>query len=106
MQGARGLKRPVGCEFLFNASKRAKIGIRTSQVCDTREIQIRKKRLTISDLNQALRDKDLVSVSQWRFVQHLADLRNLCDHAREREPQKGDIGDLVAGTDKILKSIY
>ena len=76
------------------------------QVCDTREIQIRKKRLTISDLNQALRDKDLVSVSQWRFVQHLADLRNLCDHAREREPQKSDIDDLVAGTDKILKSIY
>ena len=24
--------KPVGCEFLFNASKRAKIGIRTSQV--------------------------------------------------------------------------
>lgn len=76
------------------------------QVCDTHGIVIRKKTPTISDLNQALKDKDSISVPQWRFVQHLADIRNLCDHARGREPEKNEIEDLLSGTDKILKTIF
>ena len=42
---------------------------------------------------------------QWRFVQHLADIRNICDHDRGKEPQKDEIDDLLSGTSKVLKTI-
>lgn len=76
------------------------------QVCDTHKISIRKKNPSINDLNQALKDQDILSISQWRFVQHLADIRNTCDHAKGKEPSKEEIDDLVAGTNKVLKTVF
>nr|WP_306266473.1 HEPN domain-containing protein [Pararhizobium sp. IMCC3301] len=76
------------------------------QVCVTHNITVRKKNPGISDLNQLLKDADVVSTSQWRFVQHLADIRNICDHAKGKEPTKDEIEDLVSGTEKILKSVF
>ena len=75
------------------------------QVCKNHNITIRKKRPTISDLNQILKDNNLISIPQWRFVQLLADIRNICDHHTEKEPQKDDIDELLSGTDKVLKTI-
>lgn len=77
-----------------------------AQVCDTHGITIRKKNPGISDLNQALRDNDTITVPQWRFNQHLADIRNLCDHAKGKEPTKDEIEDLVSGTEKVLKTVF
>lgn len=77
-----------------------------TEVCATHGLSVKKKNPGISDLNQLLKDNDTITVPQWRFVQHLADIRNLCDHAKEREPTKEEIADLVAGTEKILKTIF
>ena len=76
------------------------------QVCHTHGIVIRKKNPTISVFNQALKDKDSITVSQWRYIQHLADIRNLCDHAKGKEPEKDELDDLLSGTDKVLKTIF
>lgn len=76
------------------------------QVCDTHGISIRKKNPGISDLNQPLRDNETITISQWRFNQHLADIRNICDHAKGREPTKDEIEDLLSGTEKVLKTIF
>lgn len=76
------------------------------EVCGQHGIQIRKARPTISDLNDYLRKGDVVSVPQWRFIQHLADIRNACDHHRDREPTEGDIQDLVNGTRKVMKTVF
>lgn len=76
------------------------------QVCDAHSISIRKKNPTINDLNQLLRDKEVTTVVQWRFIQHLADIRNLCDHAKGKEPTKEEIEDLVSGAEKILKTVF
>ena len=75
------------------------------QVCDTHAVVIRKKNPGISDFIQALKDKDVVSIPQWRSVQHLADIRNVCDHAKGREPEESEIDDLLLGTGKVLKTI-
>ncbi len=77
-----------------------------AQVCDNHGITIRKKNPGISDLNQALRDNDTITVPQWRFNQHLADIRNICDHAKGREPTKDEIEDLLSGTEKVLKTVF
>ena len=76
------------------------------QVCENRGLRIRKKHPAISDYNQTLRDNDTISVPQWRFVQHLADIRNICDHDRGREPRSEEIDDLLSGTSKVLKTIF
>ena len=75
-------------------------------VCDTHGIKIIKKRPTISDFNDKLKDGNIILVSQWRFIQHLADLRNLCSHLRERDPTDEDVEDLISGTEKILKTVF
>jgi hypothetical protein len=77
-----------------------------SHVCEVHEVKINKKNPGISDLNQLLRDKEFTTVPQWRFIQHLADIRNLCDHAKGREPTKEEIDDLVGGSAKVLKTVY
>lgn len=76
------------------------------QVCNIHGISIKKKNPGISDRNQTLRDADIITVPQWRFIQHLADIRNICDHAKDREPTKDEIEDLVSGTDKVLKTVF
>ena len=76
------------------------------QLCDFHAVVIKKKNPVISDLNQGLRDKGILSISQWRFVQHLTDIRNLCDHAKGREPKEAEVDDLLSGTDKVLKTYF
>jgi hypothetical protein len=75
-------------------------------ICDTHSITVRKKNPGISDLSQSLRDANITTVPQWRFIQHLADIRNICDHAKGREPTKEEIQGLIEGTEKILKTVF
>ena len=76
------------------------------QVCQNHGIVIRKKNPTISVFNQALKDNNSITVPQWRHIQLLADIRNLCDHDKEKEPEKNELDDLISGTDKVLKTIF
>lgn len=76
------------------------------QICNAHMIVIKKKHLTIFDFNQALKDNGVIDTSQWRYVQHLSDIRNVCDHDRGRDPDKEQIDDLLSGTEKVLKTIF
>jgi len=40
----------------------------------------------------------------WRKIQHLIDLRNLCDHDKEREPTKTEVAELVDGVSAMIKT--
>jgi hypothetical protein len=75
-------------------------------VCDARSIRVAKKNPGVSDLIQILKDGNVITVAQWRFIQSLADTRNLCDHAKGREPNKEEITDLIAGTERTLKQVF
>jgi len=77
-----------------------------AEVCSQHGISIRKKYPTIADLNEALKNKAIISTPQWRFNQHLADIRNLCDHSKEKDPTKEDVEDLIAGVTKVIKTIF
>ena len=77
-----------------------------NQVCAKHSITIKKKKPTISDFNQKLKDESIISIPQWRFIQHLSDIRNNCDHARDKEPEGIEVDDLVSGTDKVLKTVF
>jgi hypothetical protein len=75
------------------------------QVCDDHNVKVRKANPTISVLNDAMREAEVIDVPQWRFIQHLADIRNLCDHNKAREPTAEQVQDLIDGTAKVLKTI-
>ena len=75
-------------------------------VCDMHNVTVQRKNPGISDLSQLLKDASVLTVPQWRFIQHLADIRNICDHAKGREPTNEQIEDLVSGTEKVLKTVF
>lgn len=77
-----------------------------AQVCENHKIKITKKNPSINDYNQTLKDNDVIEIGNWRFIQHLADLRNLCDHSKKREPKKEEIEELIDGVEKITKTIF
>jgi hypothetical protein len=76
------------------------------QVATIHGIAVKKTNPCISDLNELLKKEDVIDIPNWRFIQHLGDIRNLCDHNKEREPKKEEIDDLINGVDKVIKTIF
>jgi len=74
-------------------------------VCDQHKIAS-SKNATISQLNDLLKKNDVLDTPTWRFIQHLGDLRNLCDHKRSADPTKEQIHELIEGARKIIKTIF
>lgn len=77
-----------------------------AQVCENHNIKVVKKDPSINDFNQLLKDNNIIEIKDWRFIQHLADLRNLCDHNKTREPRQEEIEDLINGVEKVMKTIF
>lgn len=74
-------------------------------VCANHNIKITKKNPTIADYNDALKD-NIYDTIEWRRIQRLGDIRNLCDHSKDREPTKDEVEELIAGTEKTIKTIF
>jgi hypothetical protein len=76
-----------------------------AQVCDDHAIKVTKKAPGISDFNDLLKAANVIDVTTWRSIQHLGDIRNLCDHSKATEPTVEQVNDLVAGVKKISKTL-
>lgn len=76
------------------------------EVCVAHNIKLTKKHLTIADLNDALKNAQVLEVPQWRLHQHLADIRNLCDHNKVTEPTANQVNDLIEGVAKVIKTVF
>ena len=76
------------------------------EVCGNHSVKIRKKNPQISDLNEVLKGTNVIDIPQWRSIQHLGDLRNLCAHDKESEPTLDQVEDLLAGVAKVTKTIF
>jgi hypothetical protein len=77
-----------------------------TQVCKNHNIKITKKDPTINDLNELLKTNNIIELPTWRFIQHLGDLRNKCDHKKKTDPTQQEIEELIEGTAKIIKSVF
>ncbi len=77
-----------------------------AHVCSMHGLKSRKKHASISDYYQMLKEGDVIDTPKWRFIQHLGDIRNLCDHNKDREPTKEDVMELVEGVEKIIKTVF
>lgn len=77
-----------------------------AQVCENHKVPIAKKAPTIADFNEALKAADTIDIPQWRGIQYLADLRNLCDHNKAQEPTQQQVAELVDGVNKLTKTLF
>ena len=77
-----------------------------AQVCENHKVKITKSSPGIADLNDALKNAGVIEVPEWRFVQHLGDIRNLCDHSKKADPTPGQVDELIAGVAKVTKILF
>ena len=66
----------------------------------------RKKNLTISDLNDPLKQAGVYGVPVWRKIQLLADIRNMCSHQKDQEPTDEQVSELIDGVNSIIKTVF
>lgn len=77
-----------------------------SEVCGQHDVKLGRKKKTISNLNNALKKNNVIDTKTWRKIQHLGDIRNLCDHKKKKDPETDDIEELIKGVRKITKTIF
>ncbi len=68
-----------------------------AQVAENHNVNIGKKNPTIGDYNNQLKSEAILDVPVWRQIQLLADIRNLCDHDKKKEPTREEVEDLIKG---------
>lgn len=77
-----------------------------STVCNNHQISIKKKSPTIADYNDLLKNEGILDVLTWRWIQRLGDIRNLCCHAKDRDPTIEEVQELVDGVEKAVKTLF
>jgi hypothetical protein len=75
-------------------------------VCANHSISISKKKPTLLDFYEALKAADIIDQQTWRFIQHLGDIRNACDHKGKKDPTADTVSDLIDGVRKISKTVF
>lgn len=76
-----------------------------AQLCSNHRVTLRKRAPHISDFNDALKSGGVLDVAQWRWIQRLADIRNLCDHKKQRDPTPDEVTELIDGVDRAIKTL-
>lgn len=62
-----------------------------------------KEKDTLAALNTLCKET-IYDFVTWRKVEYLCDIRNLCDHDKEREPTKDEVAELINGVSAMLKT--
>ncbi len=70
------------------------------------ELKLPKKTPALKDYNELLQKAEVYDFGTGRQIQYLIELRDLCVKNTKKAPSIAEIDDLLAGTEKIIKSIY
>jgi hypothetical protein len=77
-----------------------------AQVLVNHNLKTTKKHPSISDFNENLKSAGVYDTPTWRKIQHLGDIRNLCDHNKNRDPKIEEVEELISGVEAIIKTVY
>lgn len=68
-------------------------------------LTVRHSEPTLNDFNDQLKKAGVLDVPDWRRIQRLADIRNLCGHQKHREPHGKEVGQMIEGVDEIVRTV-
>lgn len=77
-----------------------------ASVLKNHNLSIKKREPCISDYNDLFKNENVYDTVKWRFIQHLGDIRNLCDHNKDRDPTKKEVEELINGVNQIIKTVF
>lgn len=77
-----------------------------AQVLENHSLKLVKSNPAISDLNDKLKSSNVYDTPTWRKIQHMGDLRNLCDHNKTNDPTKDNVSELIFGVESLIKTIF
>jgi hypothetical protein len=60
----------------------------------------------LGSMNDALKQAGIYDAVQWREIQHFTDVRNVCGHRGQRDPQRNEVEILIDGVDRIIKTLF
>ncbi|MGN8070135.1 hypothetical protein [Mucilaginibacter sp. 22184] len=69
-------------------------------------LKLAKKSPGLKDYNEILQKAEVYDFGTGRQIQYLIDLRDLCVKTTKKAPTITDIEELLAGTEKVIKTIY
>ena len=67
-------------------------------------LNMSKKSPGINDFARELKGESAIDIQTCRFIRSLGDLRDLCCNVKD--PQKGDVEELIVGVDRIVKTVF
>lgn len=105
LDAARGLNR-AGFTRAAGAMAGVVLEGHLKHVCVLHGLKPRSAKPTMSSFYELLRENDVIDVPKWRFIQSLADVRNLCDHKLDRDPKQDEVFEMVDGVAKVLKTVF
>ncbi len=76
-----------------------------SEVCKNHKIKPLGLKPTLNDYSQALKDP-VLGLETWKKIEYLSSIRNLCCHAKDREPSKDQVEELISGVEKITLTVF
>jgi hypothetical protein len=65
-----------------------------------------RKKPMLSNLNDALKEAGVYDGPRWRNIQYLTDIRNICGHKDERDPERSQVVELIDGVARITKTLF
>ena len=77
-----------------------------AKVCSSRNLESQKKKPTLADWNEILKEAKVYDVPTWRSIQAFTDIRNLCAHLGDREPTREEVDELIRGVEGITLTIF
>lgn len=77
-----------------------------SNIASQHGIIITKKDPTISEFNDKFKENGVYDVINWRKIQYLGDIRNLCCHNKKIEPTEEQVKDLLDGVKYVIQNVF
>jgi hypothetical protein len=104
LEAARGL---LKARYLRSAGVVAGVVLERhlKRLIENHKIAFRKKP-QIGALNDGLKEAGIYDVPEWRRIQRLGDLRNLCGHDGGRDPTVDEVDELISGVERVTSTVF
>jgi hypothetical protein len=76
------------------------------QVRVSRNLKAPKKPMAVSDYITLFKSNEVIGFPEARLLQSLAETRNECLKNKKIEPTPTEIGDMISGVDKVIKTVF